>query len=424
MGTHWSGGPRDGFDEVDEGGDHVPGATRSDPNRRHVTLDNLADLADLDAPGRLTRGDRDNGSPDDDHAGHADPVDPIEAPDPDPDRAPWARPAERWLLELLAVGGASVAFVAPSVSLMSVAAGCVVGGTVAFVASGHPARTLPRRVVRRTVALLHPRSSLWAPVLLARTVLAAVVLPAGVAAAAWIIDEGTSGSMAAVRAGAWTNGFRVAAALVCFMLLTSVGDGRHRRAVAVRRWAMPATDGTLVLLAITCCAAAALAIGAVPHPTDPLASRADGLGWLPPGARADADRVRDDIVTNELAALASCLSTQTGIVWQTSYSSENAVGAPDVARLDAPPESASGVARDLPTVIVAAHNQLAPWVETIEVQLPGGRLVRTDRGSLPRGRPLTDADLLVAATSTGSQWLSGESVDRAVALRCSAGPVI
>jgi hypothetical protein len=73
---------------------------------------------------------------------------------------------------------------------------------------------------------------------------------------------------------------------------------------------------------------------------------------------------------------------------------------------------------------MAAHNQLAPWVEYIEIEWPGGDLVRTDRRELPTFEPLTDARLLVAATSTGGQWLSSSSLDRAVGLRCSAAPVL
>lgn len=406
MDTHRQ-GPRE---QIDEKNHRVPGATLGDPNRLHVTLDNLADLAGLDAPA-LPAGPRW-----DDDSGDAAP-DPVEAPLPD--REAWARPAERWLLESLAVGGASVAFVAPSIWLVVVAVATVVGGIVAFVLSGHAATALPGRAVRRSLTLLRPKSSLWAPVLMARTVLAAVVLPGAIAAAGWAVEDGTSGAFAAARAGAWTHAFRVAAALVCFMLLTSVGDGRQRRARSVRRWAMPATDGTLVLLVISCWAAAALVILAVPHPSDAIASRADGLGWLPPAARAQADRVRDDIVTNELNSLASCLSTRTGAGWQPSYTTENAVWTPDVARLVADDRP-----RDVATVVAAAHNQLAPWVEVIEVELPDGELVRTDRASLPRSRPLTDADLLVAATSTGAEWLRDGVLDEDVALRCSAGPVI
>ena len=414
-------------------GERPGGSSLSDPNRVHVTLANLTDLVDL-APGFTDRAPA-----------------PAPAPAPDPDRiehdafwgraapepaydqhegetatvrAGWARPAERWLLELLAVAAASVAFVSPSISLLVVVVGCVVGGMAAFVASGNPLGSLPGRTLRRSWTLLHPRSSLWAPALVSRTVIAAVVLSGGVAAAVWVADEGTDGVAAAARAGAWADGFRVAAALVCAMLLTSVGDGHHHRKRAVRRWAGPATDGTLLILAVSCCAAAVLTIVAVPHPTDPIASRADGLGWLPVGARAFADRVRDDIVTNELNTLASCLSSRSDTSWQPSYSSQNPAGAPDVARFVSARAPSAGVPSDLATVVMAAHNQLAPWVETIEVGWSTGEKVRTERDTLPSRQPLTDTDRLVAATTVGSQWLSGGLPDPSTVLRCSAGPVL
>jgi hypothetical protein len=212
--------------------------------------------------------------------------------------------------------------------------------------------------------------------------------------------------------------------LVCLMLLTSVGDGRNQRAATVRRWAAPATDGTLVTLAVTCLIVLALAVAAAPHPVDPIAAKADGLGWLPPGTRSYADRLRDDIVTTELDSLASCLSTRSETTWAPSYTSDNPLGDPDIARLEARREPSNVPPRDLATVIMAAHNQLAPWVEYIEIEWPGGDLVRTDRSQLPTFEPLTDARLLVAATPTGGQWLSSSSLDRSVGLRCSAAPVL
>jgi hypothetical protein len=207
------------------------------------------------------------------------------------------------------------------------------------------------------------------------------------------------------------------------MLLTSVGDGRQHRARVVRRWAAPATDGTLLTLAVTCIAMVAVVVMAAPRPSDPIASRADGLGWLPPPLRAPADRVRDQIVSSELDALTSCLSAHTGVNWRASYTKRNDWWSPDVARLVAGREPNPQPPRQLATAILAAHNQLAPWVEAIEVVWPGGDLVRTERTGLPRSEPVTDGSLLVAATSVGGQWLSGGSVDPALVLRCSAGPV-
>jgi hypothetical protein len=339
-------------------------------------------------------------------------------------RAGSARPAERRLLDVLALTAASGAFVAPSAWLLGTTASCVAGGIIAFAATGHPLRSLPRRAVRRATTLLHPRSLVWAPVLAARTAIAAVVLPAGAAAAAWILDEGMTGVMAAARAGAWTDGFRVAVVVVCVMLVTSVGEGRQRRAATVRRWASGLGDGALSLVVAGGLAIAALVIVGVPHPTDSLSSRADGLGWLPSAARDRADRARDDMVTAELNVLAECLSTRSDTAWHTSYTVDNALGEPDVARLVVGGELQIDPPPDLATAILAAHNQLASWVETIEVSWADAELVRTDRASLSSRRPLIDAAELVPATPTGRQWLETATADRADVLRCSAGPVL
>lgn len=348
---------------------------------------------------------------------------PVATPEADvaaPRRAVWARPAERWLLELLALGGAAMAFVVPSVWLITVLVAVVAGATVSFARSGRSPGSLPTRVVARSARLLLPRSSLWLPVFLSRTVLAAVLLPGAYGAATWLVDHGRTGAVAAARAGAWDDGFRVFVALLCAMLLTSVGEGRRRRAAAVRQWAAPATDGTLVILATSCVAVVVLALAAVPHPVDPLASRADGLAFVPPAAREAADRVRDDIVTSELDVLVSCLSGRSDTRWSWEYTAGNALAESDVARLSAPEEPPPV---DLATALMAAHNQVAPWVEAIEIEWDDQVLLRLDRTELLKHRPVIDKDRLIAATDEGEEWLVVTELDVTTGLRCSAGPV-
>jgi hypothetical protein len=211
------------------------------------------------------------------------------------------------------------------------------------------------------------------------------------------------------------------------MLLTSVGDGRYQRSAAARRWATDISDGALVAFTLACVGFAVVMIGFVPHPADDWAARADGLGWLPAAARPRVDEVRDDIVTAELDTVASCLSSRSDTGWHTSYTAGNALDEPDIARLQAAApddEVPAGVPSDLATAIVATHNQLAPWVEAIEVgwgdDSTAGAVVRIDRAGLPRNPPLTDASLLPAAAVGGGEWLEGATVDDAVALRCSA----
>ncbi|HEY8547711.1 MAG TPA: hypothetical protein VIL36_21760, partial [Acidimicrobiales bacterium] len=118
-------------------------------------------------------------------------------------RSGWARPAERWLLEVLAITAASMALVLPSLTFVAVLVAVVVGATMAFLRSGRPGGALPGRILARSVRLLHPRSSLWLPVLLSRTVLAAVAIPGGISALLWLDEHGRNGAIAAARQGAW-----------------------------------------------------------------------------------------------------------------------------------------------------------------------------------------------------------------------------
>ncbi|MGH9211418.1 MAG: hypothetical protein ACRD2C_12165 [Acidimicrobiales bacterium] len=442
-------------DTAGQPGDDAPRYALSHEDRQHVTLENIELLAELDnlatidaATETATEAVAPTPTPTPTETARppvawvvaaANPATIPTAPTRQPGahartaRALWARPADRWLLEVLAIAGASGAFVAPSAWLAGLVAVCLVAGVRAFLMSGRSPRLLPARVARRSLGLLHPRSLIWVPVLTARTVIAAIVLPASVAVVIWLVDAGGGtgyhGVVAAARLGAWADGFRVAVALVCVMLLTSVGDGRERRATAVHRWATRLSDRSLVALAVACLGVATVAVAALPHPTDSLASGADGLAWLPGPVRGQADRVRDDIVTAELDAVASCLSRHTDTDWRTSYSVDNPLGDPDVAHLVANRDGStstpsSATPHGLATAILATHNLLAPWVETIEVRWAQSDLVRTDRDELSRRAPLTDADQLAPATSTGRHLLDAESADRATTLRCSASAVL
>ena len=85
----------------------------------------------------------------------------------------------------------------------------------------------------------------------------------------------------------------------------------------------------------------------------------------------------------------------------------------------------AGTGRQLATAAAAIHNQVAPWVESIEIEVDGDTVVALDRGALPGGRPLVDPDHLVAAADAGDDLLpeGTEGFDRAVALSCSAAPL-
>jgi hypothetical protein len=79
---------------------------------------------------------------------------------------------------------------------------------------------------------------------------------------------------------------------------------------------------------------------------------------------------------------------------------------------------------DLVAAVMAAHNQLAPWVEFIEIEWRDQVLFRTDRTELLRHRPVLDRDRLIAATPEGEEWIIPLPLDVTLGLRCSAGNVL
>jgi hypothetical protein len=343
---------------------------------------------------------------------------------PGEDRTSWARRVEAWLPDLAAAAVASGALVAPWLWLLAVTGLTLAVAVMVAGAAGIGVARLPLHALRRSLALLHPRSLLWAPVITARTVILAVLLPAAVASAAWVLDEGAVGLAAAARAGVWTHALRVAAALVCFMLVRGVGPGRARRAEAVRRRLSEATDGTLGALALVCVVVTVVVVGLVPRVDRERLSGADGLAWLAPALRSPADRVRDRVVTTELDAVATCLTRRQATGWNRDYTSGNPPGDADVAELvvaRGEPDPA-----DVVTAVTAAHNQLAPWVETIEVTWNGSTVVQVDRSRLPHGHPVTDATRVVRAATAGRSMLEdgAPDLDRSTVLHCSAGPVL
>jgi hypothetical protein len=322
-------------------------------------------------------------------------------------RARWAAVAEWWLPDLAATAVAVGALVLPWTWIAVTVVGTAVAAVVVSLRSGARPAEVPRRAFWRGAALLHPRSLVWVPVLVARTVLVAIALPAVVAAAAWAVDEGSLGAPAAARAGAWDAGFRVAAVLVCLVVVGGVGPGRVARADALHDRTRTWTDGAVTAVTGACLAVVTLVVVFAPRPTDPLFGGADGLAWLPGRLRDRGEEVRTDIVNAELESLASCLSRQDVVVRAVSY-------ADDVARITLVGEP-SGVA--VATTLAASHNQLAPWVQSVEVAAEDQVVARLSREGLSRRRPLTE----ISATGPDD---AGAEADRAAALRCSAGPVV
>ena len=341
------------------------------------------------------------------------------------------RPAERStvvtsvdaaLLHLAALAVAVWAFVAPWVSVLVVAAAATAVVAVGLARDRPDPRTFARRAGRRVVNWLRPRSLVWVPVLMARLAILSVVLPFALGAGRWLLEHGSEGAMAAGRAAAWHHGFRVAAAGVCFLLVTGSGEAHDRRVRALRSRLQPlgrVGTGSLAVAAVTVVLGVPL-LG--PRVDGGGPSGADGLAWVPPTLRDEVDRVRDAMVRAELHAASACLSESQNSRWDFTYTSGNPAAAPDVATLHT--ERADPAAADVATVVVAVHNQLAPWVEEIEVVADGTAVARLERETLSTAWPV--AHTPVGAAVTGADLLrDGTSgFDRRVALRCSAGAVL
>lgn len=343
---------------------------------------------------------------------------------PAADIDPPSRTIDHYLLDLFALAVATGAFVSPWAWLFVVAVGACAGAVIRSLADQgvHPGPLLSRGA-RRVLSWLRPRSAIWFPLMAARTVLLAVFVPAVACSVWWVADQGISGALAAGRAGAWAHGFRTGAAAVCFMLVAGVGEAHRRRAAQVRR-----ASARFGPTAVATAAAGAVAIAALVATLGPRADAgrlagADGLGWVPPRLRDNVDRLRDEVVAAELHAAAGCLSDRQGMTWHVSYTAGNPLDDADVAHLSA--QGAVPAADDLTTAAAAVHNQLAPWVERIELRSADATRVTVDRTALPSGRPLVDPIALAAAAGAGGALLADgvDGFDPDVALACASAPV-
>lgn len=394
-------------------------AGRADAARRSAT--GAASAPTATAPARTSRPD-------------ARPVAPVAATsatgDADPDGV-RPRAVDRYLLDLLALTIATGAFVTPWVWMFVVAVGAVVGMSLRSLSThGTDPGDLGRRVVRRVLAWLRPRSLVWGVIVTARTIMLAVLLPTVACALWWTLTEGVNGAVVAGRMGAWTHGFRVGAACICFMLVAGVGEAHERRAAIVSRVAARAGRGQVVAIAASALLVAAGVVALVPRAGGGRLAGDDGLGWMPYRVRDNVDRLRDDLVAAEVHAAGGCLSDHHGLTWQARYSTGNPVGAPDVARLVARDGAPS--AAQVATAAATLHNQLAPWVERIEISAGDVDLVVLDRADLPSGQPVVTVDRLIAGATSGGGFLADAAgdgpgvaggVDRGVALRCSGTPI-
>jgi hypothetical protein len=228
-----------------------------------------------------------------------------------------------------------------------------------------------------------------------------------------------------MRLSAWQSGFRVVAAVLCLMMLAGVGEGRVRRAELVRRAAARWSNGAVGSLVAGAIVVAVIVVVAGPRLSGGPLTGADGLGWAPARLRPAADDVRDEIVAAELRALASCLTEKQALVWSVAYSADNLLDAADVARLSVGPAAQPEPAA-LVTAMVAADNQLAPWVELVELAIGDTVILAVDRQALSHDSVRIDAATLAPGIVVGSDLAAAgvPGYDRPLALACSAGPVV
>ncbi len=241
------------------------------------------------------------------------------------------------------------------------------------------------------------------------------------AAARWLTAHGTDGILTAMRMGAWAHTPAWATTVGCFLLLRGVGSTRDRRATAVRSVFSPLPE-TVVAGAIFCVVVAGASL-ALAGPRVDVATfhGSDGLAFVPVGLRTTVDGLRDDVVADELDALTGCLDGRQKGLWTARYSAGNPLGDADVATLTAdparPPRQSS-----LAAAALAATNQLAPWVEVVEVNVGEQVMLVVDRRGLAHDEPLTDAALLRSHAVGAPEWLRvvAPSVDAHAVLTCSA----
>jgi hypothetical protein len=281
---------------------------------------------------------------------------------------------------------------------------------------------VPTRVVGRlALGVLNPVS--WLTALLGAVVALVVggVAAGVIAAVRWFALEGPDGILAAIRMGVWAHALTYAAAVACFLLLRAGGTtAAHRRTVlyrATRRLPEPALIACVVVVVL---AGAAFAV-AGPQVDVGFVRAHDGLGWLPPGLRASVDAARDDVVHEELDALTTCLGDGQAGLWTAAYTDRNALADDDVAVLVADPARPP----DQPVLAaaaLAADNQLAPWVETVEVRVGDSPVLTVARAGHAHDQPLTDAAALRDRTAGAPEWLAAAAplVDRDRVLTCSA----
>jgi hypothetical protein len=289
--------------------------------------------------------------------------------------------------------------------------------------AGNPDAGVPPGRVARRLALgaLNPVSWLTALFGVVVALVAGAVAAGVVPGLRWLAVDGPTGILAAIRMGVWAHALAYAAAVACFLLLRAGGRTAARRRAVLWHATIRITDGALTACVVVL-VVAGLAFAAAGPRLQPGFLRADdGFGWLPPALRNQVDSARDDVVRDELDALTTCLDDGQAGRWTASYTDGNPQSADDVVTLVADPARAPDQPA-LAAAALAADNQLAPWVDGLQVRVGDTTVLGIVRKGHAHDQPLTDAAALPDRTFGAPPWLvtAAPLVDRDRVLDCSA----
>lgn len=327
------------------------------------------------------------------------------------------------LVEIIALGIAGGAFWQPGTFLVFVVVACLGIGAVRSAAAdgritGADLVAVPARGLKRALGLLAPEALIKGAFLASVILGLSVAVPGALSALLWLLAHGSEGAQLAARLGARAHAVQFAVAEVCFLAVRGIGSRRAGRTAELKRRTERMTEGGVSILAVGVLLAG-LVVATVPEGGGGMFAGADGLGWVVSSLREPVDRLRDSVVTSEVDGLSTCLSNELSATWSGLHTVGNRLEDRDIARFgadhDPSPEESILVA-------LAAHNQLAPWVEQIDVTGPNDALLLSvDRRTLRTDVPVTSVKALGSAVVVGEALLAtpSEAVNRSSLLKCS-----
>ncbi|HSH61656.1 MAG TPA: hypothetical protein VK988_18810 [Acidimicrobiales bacterium] len=282
---------------------------------------------------------------------------------------------------------------------------------------------LPARGMGRLVrAVTSPTSIIKGMLLLLLAVAVGFLLAAAAGGLVWLLHYDSEGLAAAARVGAMTDGPRVIAAVLCFLLLRGTGQAASQRSKMWTRHTRRLTEPGLTAVGAIALIFTAWVVAFGPRLSGGPLTGVDGLGLVPSAIHEEVDGLRDDLVLGGAERVAECLYERQGVLWSASFSIANPVEDPDVVRLTSQP------GEEWPPVIgttaaLALHNFLPPWVELVEIAHADGIVFAFDRRLIESHEPLfEDVNELLLASTAGQEWLRQNVaiVDPVNTLTCSA----